>query len=135
MLFLLRCFYGILFYFTCVGYFNLTYLGTLIPSFIWEENRNNSFVAERVTNDSLFIGFFFFPFFFVGSKLNLITAFEVFLLQKNVLLYMQSVSWRSSILCHAWLNEIFTFFFGVSIFIIFSCKFLNARVSQGICAR
>ena len=70
--------------------------------------------------------FIFFHYFFVGSKLNLITAFEVFFffllcpflllllllfLQKNILLYMQYVSWRSSILCYAWLNEIFTFFF------------------------
>ena len=95
MLFLLRCFYGILFYFTCVGYFNLTYLGTLIPSFIWEENRNNSFVADAFIfffpclqlyiikqglQMILYSLFIFFPYFFVGSKLNLIIAFEVFFL-------------------------------------------------------
>ena len=100
MLFLLRCFYGILFYFTCVGYFNLTYLGTLIQSFIWEENRNNFFrcicfhfffhvcscTSLRVTDDSLFIVYFF-PYFFVSSKLNLITAFEVFFSPLSFLMF------------------------------------------------
>ena len=94
MLFLLRCFYGILFYFTCVGYFNPTYLGTLIPSFIWEENRNNFFfccrcfhfffpclqlyIIKQVLHMILYSLFIFFPyFFFFGSKINLITTFEV----------------------------------------------------------
>ena len=96
MLFLLRCFNDILFYFTCVGYFNPIYFGTLIPSFIWEENRNNFFfcckcihffshVCSCASLSKGYIWFFihcflFFLFFFLGSKLNLIIAFEVFFL-------------------------------------------------------
>ena len=116
MLFLLRCFHGILFYFTCVGYFNPTYLGTLIHhSYGKKTVITSSFVANAFiffshvcSCTSLSKGyiwffihslFFFLFFFFFGSKLNLITAFEVFFLlcsflcfffwlQRNVLLYM-----------------------------------------------
>ena len=103
MLFLLRCFYGILFYFTCVGYFNPTYLGTRIPSFIWKENRNKFFfhckcihfffhVCSCTSLSKGYIWFFiqclfFFLMFFFGSKLNLIIAFEVFFLHCSFLCF------------------------------------------------
>ena len=64
MLFLLRCFYGILLNFTFVGYFNLTNLGTLLtPLFIWEEHLNNFFIRYRV----LALLFYFIFFVFVAK--------------------------------------------------------------------
>ena len=61
MLFLLRCFYGILFYLTFIGYFNPTDLGTLLtPLFIWEEHLNNFFIHCMCLH-------FFVPYFVVIS--------------------------------------------------------------------
>ena len=94
--------YSILFHLCWLFQSNI--FGNSHTSFIWEENRNNFFfrckcihfffpclllyIIKQGLHMILYSLFIFFPFFFFfGSKINLIIAFEVFFLHCSFLCF------------------------------------------------